>query len=43
VLDRCRRGHGLWFDKGELEQVISLFDKDDHHMVLKYLREIFVK
>ena len=23
VLDRCRRGHGLWFDAGELEQVIG--------------------
>ena len=23
VLDRCRRGHGLWFDRGELEDVLS--------------------
>jgi hypothetical protein len=41
VLDRCRRGHGLWFDKGELEQVISIFDKEDHHKVLRYLKDIF--
>ncbi len=24
ILDRCRRGHGLWFDNGELEEVLSL-------------------
>ena len=23
VLDRCPRGHGLWFDKGELEQIVD--------------------
>ncbi len=23
VLDRCSKGHGLWFDDGELEQIIS--------------------
>ncbi len=22
ILDRCARGHGLWFDDGELEQVL---------------------
>ena len=24
-LDRCRRGHGLWFDAGEIEAVITAF------------------
>lgn len=24
ILDRCRRGHGLWFDPGELEAILSL-------------------
>ena len=24
ILDRCRRGHGLWFDRGELEEILSL-------------------
>ena len=22
ILDRCRRGHGLWFDRGELEEIL---------------------
>ncbi|MFQ5670934.1 MAG: zf-TFIIB domain-containing protein [Acidobacteriota bacterium] len=25
VLDRCPRGHGLWFDRGEMEQVIRWY------------------
>ncbi|MDA1194067.1 MAG: zf-TFIIB domain-containing protein [Planctomycetota bacterium] len=24
IFDRCRRGHGLWFDRGELEEILSL-------------------
>jgi Zn-finger nucleic acid-binding protein len=24
ILDRCRRGHGLWFDPGELEEILSV-------------------
>ncbi len=24
ILDRCRRGHGLWFDEGELEEILQL-------------------
>ena len=24
-LDRCRRGHGLWFDEGEMGKVIASF------------------
>ncbi|MEW6742639.1 MAG: zf-TFIIB domain-containing protein [Planctomycetota bacterium] len=23
ILDRCPRGHGLWFDQGELEQLLA--------------------
>ena len=23
ILDRCRRGHGLWFDRGELEEILG--------------------
>ena len=30
ILDSCRRGHGLWFDKGELEEILTtLFPADD--------------
>lgn len=34
ILDRCRRGHGLWFDRGELEEILTtLFDADDEALV----------
>ena len=31
ILDRCRHGHGLWFDPGELEELlsVSLGERDD--------------
>jgi Zn-finger nucleic acid-binding protein len=33
VLDRCVKGHGIWFDDGELEQLIDCeFGADDPHL-----------
>ncbi|NQT83486.1 zf-TFIIB domain-containing protein [bacterium] len=42
-IDRCRRDHGIWFDKGELEEILAAahFDKDGR--VLNLLRDIFRK
>lgn len=41
VLDRCPNGHGLWFDRGELEAVIALADQKETSRVLKLIRDIF--
>ena len=38
ILDRCRRGHGLWFDKGELEEILSL-ELDEGDAALAKVRE----
>ncbi len=38
ILDRCRRGHGLWFDNGELEEVLSL-ELDEGDMALAKVRQ----
>lgn len=38
TLDRCPRGHGIWFDDGELNQVLSLCGA---HQTVGYLNEIF--
>jgi Zn-finger nucleic acid-binding protein len=35
ILDRCRRGHGLWFDRGELEDVLSLQVEEDDAALAK--------
>ena len=36
-LDRCPYGHGLWFDKGEVVQVV----KSDGGEVAGFLKELF--
>ena len=42
-IDHCRRSHGLWFDRGELETVLTIFDTDDHSAVHGLLKSIFGK
>ena len=41
LIDKCRRGHGLWFDEGELQNIITLGSFDDENKVGKLLAEIF--
>jgi Zn-finger nucleic acid-binding protein len=35
MLDRCSRGHGLWFDDGELEQLFGLRPAADRAALAK--------
>jgi len=37
VYDRCPRGDGLWFDKGELQTILSTGD----NIVADFLKEVF--
>jgi Zn-finger nucleic acid-binding protein len=41
--DRCPRGHGLWFDRGELESVVRghAAGGDDTGEVARYFRRLF--
>lgn len=39
-LDRCPRGHGLWFDAGEMEAVISAFHDGEEGTVAGLLAEL---
>ena len=43
VIDRCINGHGLWFDSGELEEVLKrgTWGKDDK--ILMLLKDMFGK
>ncbi len=43
VLDRCKRGHGLWFDSGELEVVLQHERSGVDNRILEQLRGIFRK
>jgi Zn-finger nucleic acid-binding protein len=43
LLDRCKHGCGIWFDRNELEKILSL--KSDQHFepVAQHLGDIFTK
>jgi len=41
-LDRCPKGHGLWFDEGELRQVLEIFhQKPEAGKTIQFLDSIF--
>lgn len=46
-IDRCQRGHGLWFDGGELAQLLKQHTdglsagQDSGQQVISFLREVF--
>jgi Zn-finger nucleic acid-binding protein len=41
ILDRCPRGHGLWFDRGEMEKVIRTGTGGDEAVVARFLGNLF--
>lgn len=41
LLDRCPRGHGLWFDGGELQQVLSIGGLAESSKVVILLKDMF--
>ena len=44
TLDKCPRGHGLWFDADELQQLLANFPPDQGaQKTIDYLNEIFGK
>lgn len=40
VLDICPVQHGLWFDKGELQQVIREAGADEKNVLVKFFQEL---
>ncbi len=40
-LDRCPHGHGLWFDQGELKEIISTAAGDEEASVARFFAEIY--
>jgi len=39
-IDRCPRGHGLWFDKNEMETLIASFKGGDGGAMARFLGEL---
>ncbi len=40
-IDRCPRRHGLWFDRGELEDVLRRGRLDEESRILRLLADMF--
>ena len=43
LLDRCKKGHGLWFDSGELESVLSFGRFDSEGKLPSYLKKMYTR
>lgn len=41
MIDKCKKNHGLWFDKGELEKVIESGYKNKENKIINLLKEMF--
>jgi Zn-finger nucleic acid-binding protein len=41
MLDMCARGDGLWFDRGEINEVIEMGDFPANHRVYQLIKETF--
>jgi len=41
LIDKCRRGDGLWFDTGELEDVLNRAQLDEQNKIQKLLADMF--
>jgi hypothetical protein len=41
LIDKCRRGDGLWFDTGELEEILNKAQLDEHNRIQKLLADMF--
>ena len=40
-IDRCTKGHGLWFDKGELQDILNKARLDKENKINKLLADMF--
>jgi len=41
LIDRCRKGDGLWFDKGELQDILNKGQLDKESKIQKLLADMF--
>ncbi len=41
IIDKCRRGDGLWFDKGEFQDIVNRAELDKDNKIRKLLADMF--
>ena len=42
LIDKCYRGDGLWFDKGELQDIVKTAQLDKDNKIQKLLADIAI-
>lgn len=41
LIDKCRKGDGLWFDRGELQDIFNRAKLDENNKIQKLLTDMF--
>jgi Zn-finger nucleic acid-binding protein len=41
MIDKCRRNDGLWFDRGELDEILVRAHLDEDHKIRQLLKDMF--
>ena len=41
LIDKCRKGDGLWFDKGELSDIVEKAQLDENNKIKTLLKDMF--
>ena len=41
LIDKCRRNDGLWFDQGELDDILNRAQLDENHKIRQLLKDMF--
>lgn len=41
LIDKCKKNHGLWLDKGELESVIELSSQNSDSKIINLIKQMF--
>jgi Zn-finger nucleic acid-binding protein len=41
VVDKCKKNHGIWFEKGELQKVVELGSVNKENKIINLLKDMF--
>lgn len=41
VVDKCKKNHGIWFDKGELQKVVEFGSVNKENKIINLLKNMF--
>ena len=41
LVDKCKKNHGIWFDKGELQKVVEFGSENKENKIINLLKDMF--